>query len=135
MKKTVKMMAAATLVFSTVFVSSAFAANATFKGSLPAKQGDTEISTVARANDSDVVKYFSIKITDIGAGYSSVRAFTERTNGANLSDPYTEVAADGAWHTVNYTTVPSSGTNVVLNLDNPVYVSTSVPVEGEWSPN
>lgn len=135
MKNKGKLMAIATLVFCAMFATSAFAATAQFSGNLPADQGDTEISTVARANASNVVQYFSVKITSIGAGYSAVRAWTEKPIGTNLSDPFTEVAADGAWHTPSYTTTPSPGDNVVLNLDNPVYTGDTVPVAGEWSPN
>lgn len=127
--------ALATVALCALFATSAFAATAKFSGTLPSKQGDTEISTVARANDADEVKYFSVKITSIDTGYSAVRAFTEKGNGDNLSDPYTEVAANGKYATINYTTVPSSGTNVVLNLDNPVYTTSTVSVSGEWSPN
>lgn len=128
-------LAIATLAVSMMFATSAFAATASFSGKLPANQGDTEISTVARANTSSAVKYFSIKVSTLDTGYSSVRAWTEKSGGANLSSPYTEVKKSTTWGTVDYTSVPDKGTNVTLNLDNPVYTSTQVSVGGEWSPN
>ncbi|MCU6708309.1 hypothetical protein M6D81_06240 [Paenibacillus sp. J5C_2022] len=138
MKKKGKLMAIATLAFSVVFATSAFAVTATFTGSLPANQGDTEISTAARANDATAVKYFSIKITKLDSG-TAVRAWTEKEGAwgshPNLSDPYNQVAYDKAYHTISYDTVPAKGTNVILNLDNPIVTSSSVAVEGEWSPN
>ncbi|CAM3124152.1 DUF2712 domain-containing protein [Paenibacillus sediminis] len=132
-------LAIATLAASVLFAAtSAFAATATFSGSLPANQGDTEISTVARANEDTAVKYFSIKITSLGSG-TYVRAWTEKSGGIganpNLSDPYNQVAFDSAYHTINYSTVPTKGTNVILNLDNPVVTSSTVSVSGAWSPN
>lgn len=134
MKKKIKL-AIATLAVSMVTGTSAFAATGTFDATLPAKQGDTEVSTVARANTSDVVEYFSIKISSIDSGYTAVRAWTEASAGSNYSDPYTEVRADGTYHTVDYLTTPNKGNNVTLNLDNPVYTTSSVSVSGEWSPN
>lgn len=140
MKKKVKVAATATLAVSMLFfATSAFAATAKFTGKLPANQGDTEVSTVARSNDTSAVKYFSIKITSIGTGYTHVRAWTEKNGDwgtkPNLSDPYNQVKADNIYHTVDYTTVPNKGDNVILNLDNPVNTSSQVDVAGEWSPN
>ncbi|MEC0229093.1 hypothetical protein [Paenibacillus alba] len=134
MKNTSKL-AIATLALSMLFATSAFAATAPFSGNLPANQGDTEISTVARANNADVVEYFSIKVTSLGTGYTAVRAWTEGSAGGNYSSPYTEVQANSNWATPSYTSTPSKGTNITLNLDNPVYTSSSVAVAGEWSPN
>lgn len=82
-----------------------------------------------------MVEYFSVKISSIGTGYSYVRAWTETSAGSNYSDPYEEVQADSKYHTIDYTTVPNKGNNVTLNLDNPVYTTSTVPVSGEWSPN
>ncbi|WP_281883659.1 hypothetical protein [Paenibacillus sp. YYML68] len=125
------------LVLSMLFSTSAFAASTTFSGTLPAKQGDTEVSTVGRANAQDTVQYFSIKVTKLSNGYSSVRAWTEEAGwqGENYSNPYTEVSANSNWHTPAYTTTPAKGDNVTLNRDNPVYTTSTVSVEGEWSPN
>lgn len=137
MNNKVKWGALATLVVSAVFSASAFAATANFSGNLPANQGDTEISTVARANAANVVTYFSVKVTSIATGYTAVRAFTETPGGTNLSDPYREMAANSAWHTESYyaSDVPDPGDNVILNLDNPVITSSTVAVAGQWSPN
>lgn len=140
MKKRVKVAAIATLAVSMLFAAtSAFAATGKFSGKLPANQGDTEISTVARANAATTVQYFSIKITSIGTGYTHVRAWTEKNGGLgtnpNLSDPYNQVKADNTYYSVNYTTTPNKGDNVILNLDNPVNTSSQVDVSGEWSPN
>lgn len=138
MKKKIKL-TIATLAVSMVAATSAFAASAwdSFNATLPAKQGDTEVSTVARANTSDIYGYFTIKITSIDPGYTAVRAWAENTLGANYSDPYNQVAADGTNRAVFYYDgkTPSKGTNVVLNLDNPVYTSTTVDVSGTWTPN
>jgi len=117
-----------------IMATTAYAATATFSGILPAYQGDTEVSTVARAHDSTSYKYFTITITSLGTGYDSVRAWTENTLGGNLSDPFKQVSKNVQTN-VYYTTVPSMGTNVVLNLDNPVYTSESVSVGGTWTPN
>ncbi|MEK5033167.1 hypothetical protein MKY96_17050 [Paenibacillus sp. FSL R7-0302] len=122
------------MALSLLFATTAFAATATFSGTLPSNQGDTEISTVSRANEWNVVQYFSIKITSLGSGYSSVRAWTENSTGINLSSPYTEVTLNNQ-ATVSYDSYPAKGLNVTLNLDNPVYTSSSVSVGGNWSPN
>jgi len=132
MKKKSKF-AIGTVVFSMLFATSAFAATAQFTGSLPANQGDTEVSTVARANASDVLKIFYINIKKLDTGYSAVRAWTEGSWGGNYSNPYNEAYLGQYW--LDYTTTPSEGANVTLNLDNPIYTSSTVAVEGEWSPN
>lgn len=128
-----------TLLIVSLFLitANAFAASHSFSAILPAYQGDVEVSTVARSNSSNSVKYFSIKLTSIDQGYTHVRAWTEKTLGANLSDPYNQVRADNSWWTVNYYAdkEPSKGDNVTLNLDNPVYTSATVNVAGEWTPN
>ncbi|WP_025681599.1 hypothetical protein [Paenibacillus massiliensis] len=133
MKKQSKL-AIATLAISMLFATSAFGATANFSGNLPAKQGDTEISTVGRANASSSYKYFTIKVTSLGTGYTSVRAWTEGSWGGNYSDPYNEANLNASTN-ISYSTVPSKGDNVTLNLDNPVYSTSSVSVSGNWTPN
>lgn len=53
----------------------------------------------------------------------------------NLSDPYNQVRANNNYQTVSYSSTPNTGTNVILNLDNPVQSSSTVSVSGEWTPN
>lgn len=117
-----------------LMVITAYAATANFSGTLPANQGDTEISTVARLNDTTTMKYFSITITSLQSGYSSVRAWTEGIYGNNFSDPYIEAKLN-IKKDIFYSAVPTKGHNVVLNLDNPVYTSNQVSVAGNWTPN
>lgn len=133
MKKQSKI-AIAVLAIVMLFATSAFAATANFSGNLPPKQGDTEISKVARLNNSNVYKYFTIKITSLGSGYTSVRAWTEGALGSNYSSPYEEANLNVS-RSISYDFVPIQGANVTLNLDNPVYTTTSVSVSGNWTPN
>ena len=58
----------------TAFASSAWDS---FSTKLPANQGDTEVSTVARASDS--VDHFNIQINSLSNGYTAVRAWAETT--------------------------------------------------------
>lgn len=109
----------------------AFAASANFTATLPAHQGDTEVSTVRKATED---KSFSITIDSIGSGTDKVCAWTEGdTTGTNYSSPYNQVGVETK--SISYTTQPKVGENVVLNLDNPVDISTSVKVTGSWTPN
>ena len=70
----------------TAFASSAWDS---FSTKLPANQGDTEVSTVARASDS--VDHFNIQINSLSNGYTAVRAWAEGSWGGNYSDPYWEL--------------------------------------------
>lgn len=111
---------------------SAFAATAPFTGYLPANQGDTEISTVRKETSTN---YFSIHIYILGDATNKVCAWTEGdSTGYNYSSPYNQVEVYEPTD-IKYTHVPDIGENVVLNLDNPVDISSSVIVAGEWSPN
>lgn len=133
--KRIKFLIAFTVI-TMILTISAIAATANFSGYLPANQGDTEISTVARLHDFLSYKYFTIKITSLGSGYTSARAWTESGLGTNLSSPYTEVTKNVLKNISYYTNyVPYPGVNVTLNLDNPVYTSSTVSVAGYWTPN
>ncbi len=136
MKKQSKL-AIITLSVGMLFATSAFGATANFTGNLPANQGDNEISTVGRANNSNVYTYFKVKITSLDSGYTTVRAWTEKDGifgGGNYSSPYNEADLN-VNESISYDNVPSKGDNVVLNLDNPVSTSSTVSVEGNWTPN
>ena len=131
------------MTFSTMFfviilmmalTISTFAANVDFSGNLPAKQGDTEISQVARENDSTVKPYFTIKITSLGGNGDAVRAWTESIFEVNFSSPYNEAPLNESKN-INYQRGPDTGIDVVLNLDNPVYTTNTVSVGGNWTPN
>lgn len=109
----------------------AFAASANFSATLPANQGDTEVSTVRKATDA---KNFTITIDSIGTGTDEVCAWTEGDiTGSNYSNPYNQVGI--GTEDLPYTKQPKIGENVVLNLDNPVNIPTSVDVSGSWTPN
>lgn len=100
----------------TAFASSAWDS---FSTKLPANQGDTEVSTVARASDS--VDHFNIQINSLSNGYTAVRAWAEGSWGGNYSDPYWELGVGSNWNVYYYSNnIPSKGTNITLNLDNPV---------------
>ena len=66
-----------------------------------------------------------------------MRAWTENEWGFNFSSPYwqIEVNEPGQGWDVYYGFIPSKGTNVVLNLDNPVSTTVTPTVSGMWSPN
>ena len=112
-----------------------FAATTSFSGSLPARQGDTEISKVARENENTTKKYFTITISSLGTGTDKVRAWAETGAGINASSPYNQVGVTTTNVYYNTDSVPAKGTNVTLNLDNPVYMTTTVSVSGSWTPN
>ena len=128
-----KKMMTATLGCALAFglTMTAFAASTSFSATLPAHQGDTEVSTVRKATST---KSFSITINSIGSGTDTVCAWTEGdSTGTNYSSPYNQVGIETK--SFSYTTQPEIGENVVLNLDNPVDIATSVKVTGSWTPN
>lgn len=110
-----------------------FAATTTFSGSLPANQGDTEISKVRKANST--TKYFTITISSIGKGTNKVCAWTEGSWGGNYSSPYNQVGIGTKSFSYYKNDYPKKGDNVILNLDNPVYMSSTVSVSGSWNPH
>ena len=115
----------------TAFASSAWDS---FSTKLPANQGDTEVSTVARASDS--VDHFNIQINSLSNGYTAVRAWAEGSWGGNYSDPYWELGVGSNWNVYYYSNnIPSRGTNITLNLDNPVSTTITPSVSGKWTPN
>lgn len=59
MKRVKNLVALSVVTFILLLGSSVYAATANFSGTLPANQGDTEVSTVAKANNVD--QFFSIK--------------------------------------------------------------------------
>lgn len=127
----------AILLMATGTTAFATAAWDSFTATLPAKQGDTEVSTVARdVSDTD---YFTIKISSIGGGYTAVRAWCETGLGTNVSSPDYEIGVNTSgyhWDIPYYSnSVPSHGTNVTLNLDNPVNTTNTPTVKGSWTPN
>ena len=111
----------------TAFASSAWDS---FSTKLPANQGDTEVSTVARASDS--VDHFNIQINSLSNGYTAVRAWAEGSWGGNYSDPYWELGVGSNWNVYYYSNnIPSKGTNITLNLDNPVSTTITPSVSGK----
>ena len=94
----------------------------------------TEVSTVARASDS--VDHFNIQINSLSNGYTAVRAWAEGSWGGNYSDPYWELGVGSNWNVYYYSNnIPSKGTNITLNLDNPVSTTITPSVSGKWTPN
>ena len=102
---------------------------------LPSNQGDTEVSTVGRADP--VNDHFNVIIDSITDGYTAVRAWTEKPIGGNYSNPYFQIDVNdpGYMWNVYYSTLPALGANVVLNLDNPVSTTVTPTVKGKWTPN
>lgn len=132
--KKVKFLAVA-LALTVAMAIPSFAAWVNFSGGLPEYQGDTEISTVSRQNPSNVNPSFGISIDTLGDGFTAVRAWTEsRILAVNFSSPYNQVLV-GNTNTFRYTREVAQGTQVTLNLDNPVYISKEVAVIGDWTPN
>lgn len=132
--KKAKVIMASVVSFCVILMTlqlSVFAANSgPLTAYLPKHQGDVEVSTIARASD---YSFFKVNITFIGPGTDKVRAWAENTIGTNLSSPYTQIGlGDNA---LFYTDKPSIGTNVTLNLDNPVYLEYLVHVDFSWTPN
>lgn len=104
---------------------------------LPMNQGDKHASTVAKANTG--LNYFNITITNVtdngSKPFKSVFAWTENTLGVNLSNTSMKVDEGTGTQTIYYSNVPNTGSNVVLNLDNPVDTTFQPYVLGDWSPN
>jgi hypothetical protein len=103
---------------------------------IPANQGDTEVSTVKRDNNATTVKHFTISITGLTNGYTAICAWTETPTGSNYSNPGNQISLATNQNVDYYSTnVPGKGDNVVLNFDNPVYTSTAISTSGTWTPN
>lgn len=131
MKKRKTLVAALILVFALSIPT--FAATANFSATIPAKQGDTEVSTVARAGGIQENQFFDITLQTLTAGYSSLRAWAEVGTGTNVSSPYQEALVK---HTtrMKYTRSVLPRVNVTLNLDNPVYTTSKLHATGQWTP-
>ncbi|KHL91329.1 hypothetical protein QW71_35280 [Paenibacillus sp. IHB B 3415] len=132
-------LAIATLVISTIFAATSAFAATSFSGSLPANQGDTEISADVKSGMN--MPGFSVQITNLGSG-KYVRAWTEKSGfwtNPNLSSPYNTIIYDSnniGWANIPYDIeVPAAFSTVILNLDNPVNLSSTVSVSGEWTAN
>lgn len=119
-------MGMATTVFAVVAWDS-------FDVKLPKNNKDKEVSTVKRSSGQNSKKYFTIDLSSIGKGYTSVCAWTESSTGSNYSNPSTQVNTGSK--NVNYAKVPKKGKKVVLNLDNPVKTTVTPRIKGEWTPN
>lgn len=103
-----------------------------FSATLPANQGDTEVSKVSRGTDSE---YWHIRIDSATQNVKKVHAWTEGGLGDNYSSPSKTVSV-GSGYAMKYDrVVPNEGQNVVLNLDNPNSVSYTVDLEGSWDPD
>lgn len=112
-------------------VFAATTATASFSVELPKKQGDAEVSKVRKATET---VYFTVTINSIGTGTDKVCVWTEGdSTGYNFSDPSKQVGLGP--NAIFYTHVPDVGENVVLNMDNPVYLDYTVAVTGSWDPH
>lgn len=109
----------------------AFAASTKFSATIPAHQGDTEVSTVRKETSKES---FSITVDFLSTGTDKICAWTEGdSTGINYSSPYNQVGIETK--SFNYTRQPDIGENVVLNLDNPVDSSLAATASGSWTPN
>lgn len=104
-----------------------------FTATLPKNSLNTEVSTSAKSGNG--TEYFTIDINSISGGYKSVRVWTENwITGANYSSSLTQIGV-GKGQIIDYSTVPSDGVQVVLNMDNPVRTENKPTVSGRWNPN
>lgn len=95
---------------------------------LPSGKGDTETDYVDKTGSEN---HFYVDF--IAAEVDYVNVWTENEFGFNFSDPYTSVSTS-AWHDVNYSTTPSVGDAVKMNMDNPVSAERTYDVSGTWTP-
>ena len=116
------------------FVYGAVSAWDNFSKVLPGYNGDVETSCITRANTSSTKKYFTVKINSISNGFTAVRVWTENQYGWNFSSPSANTIGVGTSN-LDYSTTPSRGDFVKLNLDNPVYTNSTPTVKGKWTPN
>lgn len=117
-----------------VFTYAASTATDHFSISLPVQQEDYELPAVKKTNSSK--RYFCVDIESIGDAddtYSTVMVWTESEAGINFSPSDYEMGEE--LDCINYSTTPSVGTNVVLNMDNPIYTTNTPLVVGDWTPN
>lgn len=117
------------------FASGTTSAWGDFSVHLPEHQGDIETPSIARVNNTTTKKYFSLDHISIGSGYTAVRVWTEKAGGINLSSPTRSVGQGSCTCSYYTNSVPSAGTNVRLNLDNPVDTYVEPRVAGSWTPN
>ena len=109
----------------------AFAASTSFSATIPAHQGDTEVSKVRKETNEGS---FSITVDFLSTGTDKICAWTEGdSTGTNYSSPYNQVGKETK--SFDYTNQPKIGENVVLNLDNPVDSSLAATARGSWTPN
>lgn len=125
-RKLITIALACLLMFSLTLT--VFAASSAFTAVLPAHQGDVEVSTIRKEGNAS---YFRISLNS--SSVDAVCAWTEDSMGRNCADPYKQVRF--GMTNVNYTNKPAAGTDVTLNLDNPVYSDSTASAEGSWSPN
>ena len=128
MKKRIIGMGMALIVCLSLSVSAmaAFMYDYEFSGTLPARQGDTEVAHVRRGTENDT---WHFELQTATAGLKKVHAWTEGGLGDNYSSP-SKTFSVGSGYSVDYDVkVPSDGQNVYLNLDNPNSVAYTVDVK------
>lgn len=130
MKKLSKVIVAACVLMFCISAT-VFAATAEFNTVLPENQSDNEVVTIKKESSKS---YFTINITYLGYGTDKACAWAENDLGYNLSSNYVQVPV-GSRNIPYSISNPSAGTNVTLNLDNPVVMTTEVIVRGLWTPN
>lgn len=104
-----------------------------FNFDLPTYSADYETGLIGRVNTTTTKKYFTVTVSTLGT--SAVRVWTEDRYGYNFSGPYKNSIATGTYNCSYDIAVPNQGENVKLNLDNPVYTSTTPRITGKWTPN
>lgn len=111
-----------------------FGADGYFSDTLKKYQQDVEVSTIRKSSYDET---FIVSLTYIEKGVTNmVCVWTENDiTGDNYSDPYEQIKV-GLYELDYFSNkVPSKGTNVTLNMDNPVKSEYTVDVAGVWTPN
>lgn len=95
---------------------------------LPSNKGDAETKLIEKTGRES---HFYVDFTS--AEVDAVNVWTENEFGYNFSSTSTQVGTN-TWHDVDYTTTPSKGNVVKMNMDNPVSAERTYDVAGNWTP-
>ena len=132
--KKVKFLAVALALTVAMAIPSFAVVWGSFSAIIPGYQVDKEVSTISRTKASNTSQNFLVQLNVMPEGFTKLRAWTETGAGVNASSPYNTIS-EGQTTRTNYTTTPSPGTRVTLNLDNPIYSESTASAAGSWTPN
>ncbi|MFR5265131.1 hypothetical protein [Clostridium sp.] len=101
---------------------------ASWGGNLPRWSTANEISTITKSTANET---YHMKVNSVGGSYDSLKRWIENWAGSNKS--IHTITQEG--RKSNPKSSASKGSDVVLNIQNPINFSVNIAALGQWSPN